>query len=294
MKVKVNVSLDVVLGFCTHWGPFSGVGPQFSIEGCTQYWPPGTWIHQNKLAATVKHRYLPLVQQGHNIGMLMPHVTVPLWANPWYVKIYSFSGCKVVFGVARVKAEKSPIGCAGAMPFLPMLTCGEPVSLPTAIPVTSWRNSVLVKMSGWDLLAGFATILISMAVDAMWSIIGGKSGAPKGYNPYSSWSVIKNCFNRTIFKTLGSQLLKSWSSAFFKSAIKGALNSLAGLTMSALQGSPTLTVSANIPLVASGKLTLTTDPAASKSLINLPFYKHDSRTGWKNWKGEVLGAKKQP
>ena len=165
-RVFVNVEYDFSLGALSHCF-LCPCAPVPSIEMIvTQFWPPGYGLGQNKFAKTVKHKQQWIVQEEHDCGALIPDLTVPV-ANPWYAVMYPFSKRQIVFTSSVAKAEKVQIALAQTfgLPPLPMMTCGEPVSAPTAFVMNNFLNTVKIGMLPTDLFAGLINIGVSMALD---------------------------------------------------------------------------------------------------------------------------------
>ncbi len=172
----INNSVDFVLGAAPHHGPCPPVIIG-SVEGATQYWPPGDLCNQNKLTRTVKHHHKCIVLDGHDIGTLIPHLTIPLLANPWLFYIVPMSSCKIQFSASTVKMEKKAVGCASFSATTPMMTCGEPTGSPLSFPVSNcFVDKVKVGMTPGDFYMGWAQIAATMALNLiLFKIFGAKS-----------------------------------------------------------------------------------------------------------------------
>ena len=176
MKVKVNIERDFSMGVLCHHFPFPPA-VTVSIEMIIpQIWFPGCFLWQNKFARTVRHRGQWICQDGHDVGPLIPDITIPP-ANPWYPVMWLFSSRSMVWSAHSVKMDGEQTGLAqGGIPFafgpnsyplLPMMTCGEPIFAPTAIPISNWTNTVIVGMTAADLIAGMLSIALSIAIDIL-------------------------------------------------------------------------------------------------------------------------------
>jgi len=250
-KIKVNTSWDVVLGVSSHFGPIAPVGPLFSIEGAAQWWPPGYYLHKNKFTETVRHRGNKIVQQGHDIGPIMPHLTFPLLGNPWYVKIYLLSSCEVKFSSSSVKGNGKEIGCASLWIPLPMMTCGEPISWPLAFPITPiFLSSVSVGVTLMDLLAGVISIATSMILDFLFKpkmvpYVGG----PKNLLGLLKGKTFRWFLLRGLGKSIGSKFLPLRKKDIAEWVSRKAVSAVTGFTTDLLKGNPTasLSISHGIP-----------------------------------------------
>lgn len=255
MQVTVNISNDFTAGALFHnvlLPPLIPVpAPMFSVEMIAfQFWPPGYALGQNKLTTTVKHKGMSIVQDGHDQGAMILDITPPQPANLYYAIMWPFSGRKITFGAAKVKMDGQGAGCSQAFLIpLPMMTCGDPVSAPTAIPIPTQKlNSVIVGMTLTDLLAGLANIVISMAIDFVFHAVG-KKGPNKFKQAVSDFG--KRAFSREVMEqvagtaaTTTARILMQEALGKFvptsgSSAFKFALSGLAGFTSSSIQGNPT-------------------------------------------------------
>lgn len=253
MRVKVNTCWDVVFGASMHHGPFPPA-LQASAEGATQMWV-GFFLFRNRLTHSVRHKKREIVQKDHDIGPLMPHITFPQVANPWYAIIYPLSSCEVKFSAAKVRADGDPVGCSQIFPVpLPMLTCGEPVSMPLAFSTTTMFNTVSVGLRGWDILAGYLSIVASLVIDYVFHRLSGgfdKAELVKvqrrfGDIPFREF-VKKSQLRQYVWKGIAKHVfpeaskdgVTKWATEW---AIKGAFSNIVGLGTSALQGDPTYKV----------------------------------------------------
>jgi hypothetical protein len=179
MKIQVNISTDFTLGLTAHFGPIPPI-PEVGIEGALQCWFPGMFTGQNQFTRTVKHGGRFIMLEGHDIGMLIPHITLPLVPNPWLLKIIPLSSRKASFASSIVKMNGKGVGAAGLLAGMPMLACGEPVSTPTAFPLTNTLNTVIVGLVPLDIQAGIAGLAVSLVVDAAFCLLGGNGFKLKG------------------------------------------------------------------------------------------------------------------
>jgi len=238
MPVHVNVIWDPTLGMNFHflWGPPPAIPPlpgtpipSFEMI-TTQMWTAGFLLGQNKFTTTVFHKGVFICIDDHDIGTLIPDVTIPP-TNVYYAIMWPFSGRKITFNASTVKMNGKPTSCSQIFPPIPMMTCGDPLTLPLAYPVANLINTVTVGLSFADFLMGYAKVLVSIAVDAIfeWGPVG------------------------RFFKKIGGKLLGEASSlagAIVREALgklgltpgaaaKKAVNALAGLGFSAFAGNPT-------------------------------------------------------
>lgn len=209
MRVKVSLMGDVCcpvpLSFTVHDGPcFEMPTPMM--------WPPGLALRQNKLTATVFHKQQFIVLDEHDCGHLIPHITIPP-TNPKLPLYIAFSKRKVMFASSKVKANGAPVGCTQFLgPFVPMLCCGSPVSLPNGFPSFNWLHTASVGLSMGDIAAGLVTFASSVLGNALCRLKwfdGGYEGLAK--------------------ELVGSANLKGW-------LLKAGLGCLSGAARIALTG----------------------------------------------------------
>ncbi|HLA63417.1 MAG TPA: hypothetical protein VK610_03260, partial [Rhodothermales bacterium] len=82
MKVTVNIALNFSMGMLTHNAlappAIPAPVPVPSMEMiATQMWTLGYALGQNKLTTTVTHYFMPIVQDGHDCGTMIPDITPP-------------------------------------------------------------------------------------------------------------------------------------------------------------------------------------------------------------------------
>ena len=140
-------------------------------------WPPGMLSH--KTAPTVKVDGNPGVQQGHDIGYVIPHFAIPM--NALCALNTLLSKHKVMFPISSVKLEKKPVGTY--LLFLAGLICCNPMSLPSGVLIIL-KCTVWTKMTLADFFKGLAMIAIDMLFDRIWNKVKGRlprlPGAQKG------------------------------------------------------------------------------------------------------------------
>lgn len=158
-------------------------------------WPPGFGLQQNKLTTTVFHKAQFLMLEGHDCGYMIPHVTIPP-NNVKLLIIIPFSSRKAMFSASKVKANGTAVGCSQLLMFpLPLMTCWNPVNLPSTFPSANVFNTVLVGMTLGDLFAGLIAIACSIVADllcwrvfkadmfeALGPIAGGLAGSFLGFS----------------------------------------------------------------------------------------------------------------
>jgi len=216
MECHVNTMIDLTVGINTHYllmpPAITTPTPVFAIEMLTtQLWPPGYAAGQNKLTTTVLHKNMFMVLDGHDVGMLIPDLTIPL-ANQWYAVMWPFSSRKVMFSASTVKLDGTPAGCAGIVEGFPMMTCGDPVALPSSFPITNCLNTVIVGLTFKDIMMGLLEISLSLVIDAAFY------KAPKA-------TTIQDAF---VKKLLPPTTAEGWSKKMLKSLSGGVLSIFEG------------------------------------------------------------------
>lgn len=146
------------------------------------FWPPGMALGQNKLAAKVLHKGLPVIQDGHDCGALIIHVPTMLppptqMANALLLLIIPFSGRKTNFSASTVVSQGKATATAIMLdwPPTPMTSCFDPISPPTSTAF-SYGNTVVIQLTMADLIIGWITIAAVMVVEGIFAF------APPGAN----------------------------------------------------------------------------------------------------------------
>lgn len=155
------------------------------------------------------------VQQGHDVGYVIPHVAVPF--NAMMAINLLTSKHKVMFPITKVVIEGKPMGT-----FLFMfggLICSNPMSLPTGICVP-FAGTVQTEMTLRDVLMGLAFIIVDMMIDVIFKKgIQSKKGkvVTGAVYRFTLGRVIKgrienisNTFFRTALGKLKDHFGKSW------------------------------------------------------------------------------------
>ena len=174
--VKVNVCTDLSVGMLMHnvllppTVPMPVPSPSLEIP-VMQRWAPGEFNNQHKRAVTVQHKRMRIVLEGHDCGPLIQDLTPMFPVNAYYLIMWPFSSRKILFSASTVQAEGTPVGCAAWL--LPRMSCGEPVSAPAALAVTTVRKTLEVGMSDGDLAIGLSAAAASVALDLIFNAIGG-------------------------------------------------------------------------------------------------------------------------
>lgn len=237
-RCKVNIFSDITGGALFH--PLL-VGPLLTpmvpaIEMiCLQMWTLGFLCGQNKFTTTVRHKRGPIVLDGHDIGMGIPDITIP-FVNSYYAIMWPFSSRKAAFSASTVKMNGKAVGCADLD--FPMMTCGEPVSAPTAAPLLNRMNTVAVGMTRRDVVMGAVKIVVSIAIDTVFGSL-----TPKKTNLHLEFlgklvPLDKKAFKKQVVQALCGavfDVLEGKSPGFeLKVGMPGVLEAGGGLTMDGL------------------------------------------------------------
>jgi hypothetical protein len=233
----VNVIWDVTLGGNTHQCLVSVPGAPViapSVEMVAlQMWTAGYFCGQNKFTTTVLHNSFPIVIEGHDIGMLIPDVTIPP-ANLLYPVIWPFSSRKVMVTCSTVKMNGKKTGMA-CIPFIPMITCGQPMGLPSSNSLTSWLHKVHCGVTWGDLLLGYAKAIVQAVIDLAFYFLGKKMAGPGGGQINS------------LAEHYATEVLKKFVPYDPVEAGKLLVSSLSNTVFSFIEGDPKVEVKVGVP-----------------------------------------------
>ena len=266
LAIKIFVDWDPCAGVLTHnvLAPpaLPTPVPMLSVEMvATCFWPPGKLLNQHKLTDTVTYSGFlgeqNIAQRGHDLGMLIFDITPPMMANCWYAVMWPLSSRQVKFGASTVKMDGEETGLTTF--FLPMMTCGDPISAPTAIPLpTQLFHNTTVGMTCKDFWMGFLEILIAVAIDLIFfGISMKKSGVKPGdflrsltnkRLAYEIAGTVAGDAATSVLKQIGREYMDKFNP--FKDGEKIAktlANATGGLVTSSLRGDPTFKVGTGIP-----------------------------------------------
>jgi hypothetical protein len=141
--------------------------PAFGMEMfALQMWTAGLLLGKNKFTSTVKHKSLPIVLDQHDVGPLIPDITIP-FNNLYYVVMWPMSARKIVFAAYKVQMNGKPVGMTDILSLLPMLSCGNPVSNPLVFSIIAATNTVDVGYELADLVVGLVLIAFTLIGDAL-------------------------------------------------------------------------------------------------------------------------------
>jgi hypothetical protein len=185
IPMPTNIALDISTGFWMHHlitptVPPVGPVPVPSVEiPATQMWTLGYLTGKNVFTTTVKHRFgLPIVLDGHDLGMMIPDITIP-FVNAYYAIMWPMSSRKIIFTTSIVKMDGKMVGCASIFPPFFMMSCGDPTANIVCYPVTNvLMDSVHVGMTPMDGWMGLGRAVFALALDAVFGILLPSSASP--------------------------------------------------------------------------------------------------------------------
>ena len=131
--------------------------------------PSGRALGRSRVASSV--RYLgavSVVQQGNDTGPGLGDITSANPANPLFPAILAGSKRRMVFGVRSVRVEGTPLGAhsVGGPP-CPIVTCGDPTSLPTVGGALNLLHSVSARLTPEDYGTGWLAVFSHVLVDLL-------------------------------------------------------------------------------------------------------------------------------
>jgi hypothetical protein len=171
VRCPVNTALDFSL-IPVGWHFFVPIPPVpptpvtvFGMEMfALQMWTAGFLLNKNKFTTTVFHKGMPIVLDQHDVGPLIPDITIP-FNNLYYVVLWPMSSRKIVFAAYKVQMNGTPVAMTDILSALPMLSCGNPVSNPLVFSVIPATNTVDVGYELADLIVGLVLIAVTMIGD---------------------------------------------------------------------------------------------------------------------------------
>jgi hypothetical protein len=247
VSCPINIQANPTLGVLSHQAitpPMPSPVINVSVEMLTfQFWIYGYATNKNKFSDKTTHKGQWIVQGGHDCGMLVPDVTLPIFPNLLYTVHWPFSKRAMVFDSSTVKMGGQNTACAAVVPPFPMNTCGQPVGAPTALSFLANLNNVYVGMTFMDIFAGVMAVALSIAIDLVFN----KLGASNASQPASRTTreIMRQVVGPSLVGKLGAMELA-----------KAAVSGLAGLATSSMRGNPTFKVEYGVSPIAGVELTL--------------------------------------
>lgn len=255
VSCPINIQVNPTLGVLSHQAitpPMPSPVVNVSVEMLAfQFWIYGYAMNKNKFSDTTTHKGQWIVQGGHDCGMLIPDITLPIFPNLLYTLHWPTSKREMVFDSSTVQMGGENTACAAVVPPFPMMTCGQPVSAPTALSYLANLNNVKVGMTFMDIFAGILSIGLSIAIDLIFNKLG---GSKKATEPASRTTrqIMREVIAPQVVGKLGPLELA-----------KAGASGLAGLLTSSLRGDPTFKMSYGLSPIAGVQLTLFSHDGAS-------------------------------
>ena len=173
MRCPVNIIIDFSLA-PVGWHFFVPIPPvpptpvtTFAMEMfALQMWTAGFLLGKNKFTSTVKHKNLPIVLDQHDVGPMIPDITIP-FNNLYYVVMWPMSARKIVFAAYKVQMNGKYVGLTDILSLLPMLSCGNRVSNPLVFSIIAATNTVDVGYELADLVVGLVLIAFTLVGDLL-------------------------------------------------------------------------------------------------------------------------------
>jgi hypothetical protein len=164
-------------GAATAWAaPSLGM----TLEGNTLpfFWPPGAPFGQHKLTISVRYRGWRIVQAGHKLGPLVPHIQIVPAPDDLLTPLQMLmSSWEVKFQNGEVTQEGAPVGTMA--PFLcPGVLCADLMSAPIGASVTYLLNDVVHDVSWTDIIAGWVELAVTMLLELANNYAQGNLGGP--------------------------------------------------------------------------------------------------------------------
>ncbi|MCA9607958.1 MAG: hypothetical protein KC619_20250 [Myxococcales bacterium] len=137
----------------------------------TMWWPMGYAIGSNKLTETVRHQGFCFALEGHDVGPMIPHISVPP-DNVMLVPTILGSKRKTNFSAGEVKADGKAVACCYSVPFpighipTPMSFCSKPFDLLAGTGLAPMLHSLLVGQQWVELVADWAGLIADRLVSA--------------------------------------------------------------------------------------------------------------------------------
>jgi len=238
LQPNVNIANDFTVGVFIHFSWPTLIPPPVAppVPHVEMVFPQlatvGYLMGANKFTTTVKHKALPIVQEGHDQGILIPDLSLaPPVVNFFYPLMWPFSKRKIMFASSTVKFNGENVGCSEVWRRLPMLTCGNPISAPAAWPMFNVLNTLKTGLTLGDILFGEVKILTTMGIDAL-------------FNKFFPSSKMTGSYGKELLKKLMGKMGFTPKEYFKRqvSAIAGFLFSLRGdnptLSYSPVGGGP--------------------------------------------------------
>ncbi len=224
-------------------------GMPLSLAACAieapvnAWWPPGAALGSHKFTSTVFHNGMQICLHGHDCGKFIPHLQIlPAFNNMLTFLHIPFSSRKANFSASTVLMNGAPTACMTliAWPPTPMTYCANPMGMPLADAPTSHFNTVEVRMTLADWLAGAFAIAASMIID---HLLG--KGGTRSFGQAAGKDIAKSKAGQSTASLIASRIVSQLKGKFSASwAAKQAVGAVSGLVRIGLTGQGSVGVTA--------------------------------------------------
>jgi len=172
VPVPVTVSTDFSFGGSLHfYVPIPVPAPPTMMPAVEipipQAWPVGVALGSVKKTSSVLVNGRAAIQAGHDCGKIIPQITIP--PNNALLPLHLVgSSREIIVKCFSVRMDKLQTACTTI--WLPMLSCGNPVSVPLTFTPTNVMRGVFVGASAADFVGAIIQTLARMAIERLFSV----------------------------------------------------------------------------------------------------------------------------
>jgi len=175
VPVPVTISTDFSFGGSFHYYvPIPVPAPPTVLPAVEipipQAWPVGVALGSVKKTSSVMVNGRAAIQAGHDCGKLIPQFTIPI-NNALLPLHLASSSRETIVKCFSVRMDKLQTACTTF--WLPMLSCGNPVSVPWAFTPTNIMRGVFVGASAADFVGAVVQTLTRMALEWVFKVAPG-------------------------------------------------------------------------------------------------------------------------
>jgi hypothetical protein len=231
-----------------HWHPMVGI--DYHIP-----WPPGSptplpapapyytaqlliglfpTIFSKPIPSHITDGYAITMEQGTDIGSLIPHIGVPSVILPLEL---AFSYSKSYFGASRYLAENKVMACALLVSVNPNLNCGTPLPTPTGFVLALTTH--IVEMSLADVLTGLFRMALDAALQWALSKFGGALSSRLGRA--IARRMVPSVWVNAYCRGANLGLEHAWAQAYARAAAREAgfnIRTATGVAVGFIMGGP--------------------------------------------------------
>ena len=175
VPVPVTVSTDFSFGGSLHfYVPLPVPAPPTVMPAVEipipQAWPPGLSLGSVKKTSSVLANGWSIIQTTHDCGKVIPQITIP--PNNALLPLHmAGSSRETIVKCFSVRVDKLQTACTTA--WLPMLSCGQPVSVPLTFTPTNIMRGIFVGASAADIVGAIVSTLARMAIERLFVVAPG-------------------------------------------------------------------------------------------------------------------------